>query len=230
LCSAENVRAYHAHIRENDICTTYTLVNPQVDWITEGRQTKRRPGHTEAEGVRLGLLAGGEVDRRQDQEVVRIGAQGRNHPRAADDDPGVGFLDDLRCEILILLFDRLRAPACYNRARGTNPRGKRRDRNEPPNATIDCRGDEGCRRLRHGDPACLGWSGIGPADTDPRDRGARYGRRFGWLVAMIGCDSGYVSAFLDRDVAREMYPDWLVATGAAATTTGEHGEYRAATG
>jgi indole-3-acetate monooxygenase len=51
----------------------------------------------------------------------------------------------------------------------------------------------------------------------------------GWC-AMIGCDSGYVSAFLDRDVAREMYPDWLVATGAAATTTGEHGEYRAATG
>jgi hypothetical protein len=112
LCSAENVRAYHAHIRENDICTTHTLVNPQVDWITEGRQTKRRPGHTEAEGVRLGLLAGGEVGRRQDQEVVRIGAQGRNHPRAADGDPGVGFL--------VLLFDRLRAAgtccALYDRA------------------------------------------------------------------------------------------------------------------
>jgi 4-hydroxyphenylacetate 3-monooxygenase len=28
---AENVRAYHAHIRENDICLTHTLVNPQVD-------------------------------------------------------------------------------------------------------------------------------------------------------------------------------------------------------
>ena len=27
----ENVRAYHAHIRENDICLTHTLVNPQVD-------------------------------------------------------------------------------------------------------------------------------------------------------------------------------------------------------
>jgi alkylation response protein AidB-like acyl-CoA dehydrogenase len=38
----------------------------------------------------------------------------------------------------------------------------------------------------------------------------------GWC-AMIGCDSGYVSAFL----AREMYPDLLVATGAAATATGE---------
>jgi 4-hydroxyphenylacetate 3-monooxygenase len=28
---AENVRAYHAHIREHDICLTHTLVNPQVD-------------------------------------------------------------------------------------------------------------------------------------------------------------------------------------------------------
>jgi 4-hydroxyphenylacetate 3-monooxygenase len=28
---AENVRVYHAHIRENDVCLTHTLVNPQVD-------------------------------------------------------------------------------------------------------------------------------------------------------------------------------------------------------
>ena len=28
---AENLRAYHAYIRENDICMTHTLVNPQVD-------------------------------------------------------------------------------------------------------------------------------------------------------------------------------------------------------
>jgi alkylation response protein AidB-like acyl-CoA dehydrogenase len=42
----------------------------------------------------------------------------------------------------------------------------------------------------------------------------------GWC-AMIGCDSGYVSAFLDQDVARAMYQDMLVATGAAATTTGK---------
>jgi 4-hydroxyphenylacetate 3-monooxygenase len=28
---AENARAYHAHIREKDICLTHTLVNPQVD-------------------------------------------------------------------------------------------------------------------------------------------------------------------------------------------------------
>jgi alkylation response protein AidB-like acyl-CoA dehydrogenase len=42
----------------------------------------------------------------------------------------------------------------------------------------------------------------------------------GWC-AMIGCDSGYVSAFLDQDVSRDMYPDLLVATGAAATTTGQ---------
>jgi indole-3-acetate monooxygenase len=42
----------------------------------------------------------------------------------------------------------------------------------------------------------------------------------GWC-AMIGCDGGYMTAFLDQDVAREMYPDLLVATCAAATTTGE---------
>src|SRR5712692_1150667 len=28
----------------------------------------------------------------------------------------------------------------------------------------------------------------------------------GWCT-MIGCDSGYITAFLDEDVAREMYPD-----------------------
>src|SRR5215470_1451825 len=42
----------------------------------------------------------------------------------------------------------------------------------------------------------------------------------GWC-AMIGCDGGYMTAFLDQDVARTMYPDILVATGAAATTTGQ---------
>jgi indole-3-acetate monooxygenase len=42
----------------------------------------------------------------------------------------------------------------------------------------------------------------------------------GWC-AMIGCDGGYVTAFLDQDVARAMYPDVSVATGAAATTTGQ---------
>src|SRR5215813_8276108 len=42
----------------------------------------------------------------------------------------------------------------------------------------------------------------------------------GWC-AMIGCDGGYVTAFLDQDVARAIYPDILVATGAAATTTGQ---------
>src|SRR5271155_4293807 len=42
----------------------------------------------------------------------------------------------------------------------------------------------------------------------------------GWC-AMIGCDGGYATAFLDQDVARTMYPDLLVATGAAATTIGQ---------
>jgi indole-3-acetate monooxygenase len=41
----------------------------------------------------------------------------------------------------------------------------------------------------------------------------------GWC-AMIGCDGGYVTAFLDQTVGRTMYPDLLVATGAAATTIG----------
>ena len=41
----------------------------------------------------------------------------------------------------------------------------------------------------------------------------------GWC-AMINCDGGYVTAFLDQDIARAMYPDLLVATGAAATTSG----------
>jgi indole-3-acetate monooxygenase len=42
----------------------------------------------------------------------------------------------------------------------------------------------------------------------------------GWC-AMIGCDGGYMTAFLDQDVGRVMYPDLLVPTGAAATTTGQ---------
>jgi alkylation response protein AidB-like acyl-CoA dehydrogenase len=41
----------------------------------------------------------------------------------------------------------------------------------------------------------------------------------GWC-AMINCDGGYVTAFLDQDIARAMYPNLLVATGVAATTTG----------
>jgi indole-3-acetate monooxygenase len=42
----------------------------------------------------------------------------------------------------------------------------------------------------------------------------------GWC-AMIGCDSGYITAFLDEDVAHEMYPDIWVATAATATATGQ---------
>jgi alkylation response protein AidB-like acyl-CoA dehydrogenase len=51
----------------------------------------------------------------------------------------------------------------------------------------------------------------------------------GWC-AMIGCDGGYMTAFLDDAVGRSMYPDLRVATAAAATTTGqakpEPGGYR----
>jgi indole-3-acetate monooxygenase len=51
----------------------------------------------------------------------------------------------------------------------------------------------------------------------------------GWC-AMIGCDSGYITAFLDENVAHEMYPDIWAATAATATATGQatpvHGGYR----
>lgn len=42
----------------------------------------------------------------------------------------------------------------------------------------------------------------------------------GWCV-MIGSDSGYITAFLDEDVAHQMYPDIWVATAATATATGQ---------
>jgi alkylation response protein AidB-like acyl-CoA dehydrogenase len=42
----------------------------------------------------------------------------------------------------------------------------------------------------------------------------------GWC-AMIGCDSGYITAFLDENVAHEMYPDIWVATAATVTATGQ---------
>jgi alkylation response protein AidB-like acyl-CoA dehydrogenase len=41
----------------------------------------------------------------------------------------------------------------------------------------------------------------------------------GWC-AMINCDGGYITAFLDQDVARGMYPDLQAGTAAAATPTG----------
>jgi indole-3-acetate monooxygenase len=42
----------------------------------------------------------------------------------------------------------------------------------------------------------------------------------GWC-AMIGCDSGYITAFLEDSVARDMYRDISVATAATATATGQ---------
>ncbi len=39
--------------------------------------------------------------------------------------------------------------------------------------------------------------------------------------AMINCDGGYITAFLDQDVARAMYPDLQLGTAAAATPTGQ---------
>jgi alkylation response protein AidB-like acyl-CoA dehydrogenase len=42
----------------------------------------------------------------------------------------------------------------------------------------------------------------------------------GWC-AMINCDGGYISAFLDQEVARNMYPDLQLGTAATATPTGK---------
>ena len=42
----------------------------------------------------------------------------------------------------------------------------------------------------------------------------------GWC-AMINCDGGYITGFLDQDVARSMYPDLQAGTAAAATPTGQ---------
>ena len=39
-----------------------------------------------------------------------------------------------------------------------------------------------------------------------------------WCV-MINCDGGYITAFLDQDVGRAMYPDLEVGTAATATPT-----------
>src|SRR5438874_737088 len=42
----------------------------------------------------------------------------------------------------------------------------------------------------------------------------------GWC-AMINCDGGYITAFLDQAVGRSMYPDLQAGTAAAATPTGQ---------
>jgi indole-3-acetate monooxygenase len=42
----------------------------------------------------------------------------------------------------------------------------------------------------------------------------------GWC-AMINCDGGYITAFLDQKVARTMYPDLQAGTAATATPTGQ---------
>jgi alkylation response protein AidB-like acyl-CoA dehydrogenase len=94
---------------------------------------------------------------------------------------------------------------------------------------------ERCRRLPPGIAAAMKDAGVfgmamprawGGPELDPWTQFrviealAMADGSVGWC-AMIGCDGGYVTAFLDQDVARTMYPDFLVATGAAATTTGQ---------
>lgn len=91
------------------------------------------------------------------------------------------------------------------------------------------------RRLTHGVAAAMKAAGIfgmampsdwGGPELDPLTQFrvlealAMADGSVGWC-AMINCDSGYGSAFLDQDVARSMYPDLLVATAVAATPTGK---------
>src|ERR1700719_3356605 len=67
-----------------------------------------------------------------------------------------------------------------------------------------------------------GWGGPGLDPLTPFrsiDAVAMADGAGGWC-AMIGSDGGYVTAFLDQDVARTMYLDIRVATGAASTRTG----------
>ena len=56
------------------------------------------------------------------------------------------------------------------------------DRARPPTSAGHRRGDEGRRRVRHGDAARLGRPGTGPVDAVPRHRGAGHGRRLGRMV------------------------------------------------
>ena len=72
-------------------------------------QPRRRHRDREAERIGRGLLVGRQEGRGHDQDLVGIGAQGRDHARAVDDDAGVGFFYDFRREVLFLALDRARA-------------------------------------------------------------------------------------------------------------------------
>ena len=63
----------------------------------------------EAEGVGRGLRRVGEVGGRHHPDIVGIGAQRRDHARAADHDAGIGLLHHLGGEVLVLLLHRTRA-------------------------------------------------------------------------------------------------------------------------
>src|ERR1700739_2079954 len=97
------------------------------------------------------------------------------------------------------------------RAHRADPRRGRRNRGRPAAAA------RGCRvrlRRRYRKPACSACrmpSAWGGAELDPLTQFrviealAMVDGSAGWC-AMINCDGGYVTAFLDQDIARAMYP------------------------
>ena len=117
----EDALPRHQHVIEYD--HRVGLVEARREWIihhrsgvlvdhrraTDEPQPRRVDRNAEAERVGLRLLAVGEVGRGQHQQIVRVGAQGGHHAGTANDDAGIGFLDDFRREILVLLLDRPRA-------------------------------------------------------------------------------------------------------------------------
>ena len=78
-------------------------------WAADKAQPLCRYGNCEAERIRRGFVVGRQKRRGHDQDFVGIGAQGRDHARAVHDDAGIGFLDDLGGEVLLLALDRARA-------------------------------------------------------------------------------------------------------------------------
>ena len=63
----------------------------------------------EPERVWRRLRIGSEKGRRHHQNLVGIGAQGRDHAGARDHDPGIGLFGDLGGEVFLLAHNRARA-------------------------------------------------------------------------------------------------------------------------
>ena len=77
------------------------------------------------------------------------------------------------------------------------------------------------RHFRHVDALCMGGPELDPLmQFRVLEALAMADGSVGWC-AMINCDGGYVTAFLDQETARTMYPDLQAGTAATATTTGQ---------